>query len=126
AVVLSRQGDQYKLYARDVIDIPIHAELVTISACRSAGVRAYAGEGLIGFAWAFLRAGARAVVAGLWDVSDGSTQRLMTQFYAGIASGEDPVSAMRHAKLRLLKNDPQYRKPYYWAPFEVYIGSAAR
>jgi CHAT domain-containing protein len=36
----------------------LHAELVTVSACRSAGERAYAGEGLVGFAWAFLRAGA--------------------------------------------------------------------
>ena len=126
AVILSHQGDRYKLYARDVIDIPIHADLVTISACRSAGVRAYAGEGLIGFAWAFLQAGAHAVVAGLWDVSDSSTEQLMNRFYAGIASGQDPVSAMRQAKLWLLGGDPQYRKPYYWAPFEVYIGSAAR
>ena len=72
AVVLSRAGDSFKLYARDVIDVPIHADLVTFSACRSAGSRAYAGEGLMGFAWAFLHAGARAVVAGLWDVSDSS------------------------------------------------------
>jgi CHAT domain-containing protein len=126
AVILSHQGESYKLYARDVIDIPIHADLVTISACRSAGVRAYAGEGLIGFAWAFLQAGARAVVAGLWDVSDSSTELLMNRFYSGIAAGQDPVSAMRHAKLWLLGNDPQYRKPYYWASFEVYVGSAAR
>jgi CHAT domain-containing protein len=66
------------------------------------------------------------VVAGLWDVSDSSTEQLMNRFYAGIASGQDPVSAMRQAKLWLLGGDPQYRKPYYWAPFEVYIGSAAR
>jgi CHAT domain-containing protein len=65
-------------------------------------------------------------VAGLWDVSDSSTQRLMNQFYAGIASGQDPAHAMRQAKLQLLDSSPQYRKPYYWAPFEVYIGSAAR
>lgn len=121
AVVLSRHGDSYKLYARDVIDQPIHADLVTISGCRSAGVRAYAGEGLIGFAWAFLQAGARSVVAGLWDVSDSSTEPLMNQFYAGIAAGEPPSTAMRNAKLALLKGGAGYSKPYYWAPFQVYL-----
>jgi CHAT domain-containing protein/predicted negative regulator of RcsB-dependent stress response len=123
AVILSRQGDGYKLYARDVIDQPIDADLVTISGCRSAGVRAYAGEGLIGFAWAFLQAGARVVVAGLWDVSDSSTEPLMNEFYGGIASGKRPATAMREAKLALLELQPAYSKPYYWAPFQVYIRS---
>jgi CHAT domain-containing protein len=126
AIVLSRQGGQDKLYAHDVVRIPINADLVTISACRSAGERTYAGEGLIGFAWAFLEAGARDVVAGLWDVSDTSTEALMDRFYAGIASAGDPVSALRSAKLALLKGDMRYRKPFYWAPFQAYIGSAAR
>jgi CHAT domain-containing protein len=66
------------------------------------------------------------VVAGLWDVSDTSTEALMDRFYAGIASGGDPVSALRSAKLALLKGDMRFRKPFYWAPFQAYIGSAAR
>ena len=70
AVILSGPDDGYKLYARDVADLPLRAELVTVSACRSAGERVYAGEGLVGFAWAFLRGGARRVIAGLWDVDD--------------------------------------------------------
>jgi len=126
AIVLARQSGEYKLYARDVIDIPIHADLVTISSCRSAGVRTYAGEGLIGFAWAFLQAGARDVVAGLWDVSDTSTEALMDRFYAGMEAGQDPVTALRSAKLALLKGATGYQKPFYWAPFQAYVGSAAR
>src|SRR5207248_1921034 len=125
AVILSRQDGQNRLYARDVIDVPIHANLVTISACRSAGVRAYAGEGLIGFAWAFLQAGARTVVAGLWDVSDSSTEPLMNRFYSGVAGGQSPVAAMRRAKLALARDDSRYRKPFYWGPFQVYIASSA-
>ncbi len=126
AIVLSRQGVEYKLYARAVVDIPIHADLVTISSCRSAGARTYAGEGLIGFAWAFLQAGAREVIAGLWDVSDTSTEELMDRFYAGVASGREPVSALRNAKLALLKGDAAFRKPFYWAPFQAYVGSASK
>ncbi len=65
-------------------------------------------------------------MAGLWDVSDRSTEQLMNQFYAGVASGQDAASALRGAKLALLKGSPMYRKPYYWAPFQVYLGSGAR
>ena len=125
AVVLSRDAGGRKLYAREVIDVPIHADLVTLSACRSAGIRAYAGEGLIGFAWAFLQAGARAVVAGLWEVSDSSSTPLMDRFYAGVGAGMSPARALREAKLAL-RNEPRFRKPFFWGPFQVYTGSAAR
>src|ERR1700676_5107162 len=84
AVILSGPENAFKLYARDVADQPLRAELVTVSACRSAGEHAYSGEGLVGFAWAFLHAGARRVIAGLWDVDDESTAALMNQLYAGI------------------------------------------
>ncbi len=121
AVILSHG----KLYARDVVGIPIHAALVTISACSSAGTRAYAGEGLVGFAWAFLRAGARAVAAGLWDVSDSSTEQLMNEFYRRMAAGADPVTSMRQAKLTLLRSS-NLTRPYYWAPFQIYVASLGR
>ena len=55
-----------------MLGIRLNAALVTISACRSAGARTYAGEGLVGLTWAFLEAGAQNVIAGLWDVSDRS------------------------------------------------------
>ena len=126
AVDLAANGGHYKLFASDVTDIPIRAGLVTISACRSAGARAYAGEGLVGFAWAFLHAGARAVIAGLWDVSDSSTGQLMDRLYAGIASGREPAVALRAAKLALLDGPPNFRKPFYWAPFQIYLAAAAR
>jgi CHAT domain-containing protein/tetratricopeptide (TPR) repeat protein len=120
AVILSGAGDQYKLYARDVAELPLHAELVTISACRSAGERAYSGEGLVGFAWAFLRAGAQRVVAGLWDVDDRSTAELMDLMYARLASGDAAAAAVRGAKLQLLARGGREAKPYYWAPFELF------
>jgi CHAT domain-containing protein len=126
SIILSQAGGHSKLLARDVTDIPIHASLVTISACRSAGTRAYAGEGLMGFAWAFLNAGARAVVAGLWDVSDSSTGQLMDRLYAGIAAGQEPATALRNAKLSLLHGAHSFQKPFYWAPFQVYLGSATK
>ncbi len=109
-----------KLYAREVMDVPLTADLVTISACRGVGVRAYSGEGLVGFAWAFLRAGARHVIAGLWDVNDQSTAALMDVLYREMAAGKSPAAALRAAKLSLIASPGNLRKPYYWAPFQLY------
>ena len=123
AVILSRDAGGYKLYARDVADRPLSADLVTISACRSAGERTYAGEGLVGFAWAFLRAGARRVIAGLWDVDDRSTAAMMGQVYANLAGGASPSEALRAAKLEMIRSGTVTAKPYYWAPFQLFVGS---
>ena len=123
AVILSRDEGGYKLYARDVADRPLSADLVTISACRSAGERTFAGEGLVGFAWAFLRAGARRVIAGLWDVDDRSTAALMGRSYANMAAGASPGEALRAAKLEMIRSGSATAKPYYWAPFQLFVGA---
>ena len=120
AVVLSGPDTGYKLYARDVAERPLNADLVTVSACRSAGERTYSGEGLVGFAWAFLRAGARRVIAGLWDVDDRSTARLMDDLYAGLSAGHTPARSLRDAKLTLIREGSQLASPYYWGPFQLF------
>ncbi len=124
AVILSPQGDSYKLYARDIVTKPLHADLVTISTCYGAGSRAYTGEGLVGLSWAFLRAGAHNTIAALWEVNDASTAQLMDQLYAGIDKGRDPATALRAAKLAMAHSDGIYRRPFYWAPFQLYQGSS--
>jgi CHAT domain-containing protein len=47
----------------------------------------------------------------------------MDKLYDGLSRGEDPASALRAAKLSLLHSDSVFRKPYYWAPFQLYAGS---
>ncbi len=125
AIVLSKAGaadDSFKLYARDIIHHSLHAQLVTVSTCYGAGSRAYSGEGLVGLSWAFLRAGAHNVIGALWEVSDVSTPQLMDEFYGELEKGKAPDTALRNAKLALLHSN-SYRKPFYWAPFQLYTGS---
>jgi CHAT domain-containing protein/tetratricopeptide (TPR) repeat protein len=122
AIVLSKAGaedDSFKLYARDIIRHPLRADLVTISACYSAGERSYSGEGLVGLSWAFLRAGSHNVIAALWDASDVSTQLLMDRFYDELNQGAGPDAALHAAKLSLLRNRG-FHNPFYWAPFQLY------
>ena len=132
AIVLSKasppsrdtEDNSFKLYARDIIQHPLRAELVTISACYGAGERAYSGEGLVGLSWAFLRTGAHHVVAALWEATDSSTEQLMDNFYDELERGADPSTALRAAKLRLLHDSP-FKSPFYWAPFQLFVGSSS-
>jgi CHAT domain-containing protein len=126
AIVLSRTTgaeDSFKLYARDIMLHPIDARLVTIAACYGGGTRSYAGEGLVGLSWAFLRAGAHNVIGALWEVSDESAPRLMDALYQGLEDGLRPNAALRQAKLSMLHAPGGFRRPFFWAPFQLYTGS---
>jgi CHAT domain-containing protein len=108
-----------RLTGSQIIKTRLEAQLVTISSCNSAGSRNYAGEGLVGLAWAFLRAGARRVVAAQWEVNDIATPKLMKRMYAELADGREPADALRTAKLDMLRKG-KYTRPVYWAPFILY------
>jgi CHAT domain-containing protein len=120
AVILSKSGEDYKLYAKDVIDQPLQADLVTISGCHGAGAKAYRGEGLLGFTWAFLQAGARNVVAGLWNADDAATVEIMAEFYGRLVAGARPAEALRLAKMKLLRSKGPNRRPYYWGTLQLF------
>ena len=122
SIILSPGDTGGKLSAKDVLSTPINAELVTISACHSAGARTYWGEGLVGFAWAFLQSGAHDVMAALWDVSDYSSPLLMQDFYAGLAASKKAADALRAAKLDLI-HQGRYASPYHWGTFQLYQGT---
>jgi len=123
AIILGSDASKnYRLVAAEIIKTPLRARLVTISSCHGAGTRVYVGEGLVGLAWAFLRAGADEVVAALWEVNDAATPGLMEAMYSGIRKGRDPASALREAKLSLLRSNSIHRKASYWAPFVLYSG----
>jgi CHAT domain-containing protein len=125
AIVLSKSSDHadsFKLYARDIIQHPLRADLVTISACYGAEGRQYSGEGLVGLSWAFLKAGALHVVAALWEASDAPTEELMGRFYEELDHGTEPDVALQRAKLSLLHGS-LFHDPFYWAPFQLYAGS---
>lgn len=122
AIILSRANGKGRLSVQDVLRTPVSANLVTVSACRSAGARTYSGEGLVGLAWAFVQSGAREVVAGLWKVNDYASPKLMEQLYAGIADGQPPAAALRAAKLNLIAGQ-KFAEPYYWGALEMFVGA---
>ncbi len=108
------------LFASEIYNLEIAADLVTLSACETGlGKFAY-GEGIVGLTRAFLFAGAKNLLVSQWKVSDASTAKLMVDFYDNILAGKSKAAALREAKLALI-NIPEFSQPYYWAPF-VLIG----
>lgn len=95
--------------------------LVTLSACRTGVGELVPGEGVIGLVGSFFRAGARAVVASYWTVSDDATARLMIAFHRHLADGEEPVRALALASRELPAERPEYADPVYWAPFTIQL-----
>jgi tetratricopeptide (TPR) repeat protein len=62
----------------------LDADLVVLSACRTGLGQFAVGEGLLGFAHAFLARGARSVVLSRWKVDDTATALLMGRFYENL------------------------------------------
>ena len=112
------QDEDGSLYAGEIYNLKINADLVTLSACETGLGKVTKGEGIVGLSRALQYAGARNIIVSLWQVADASTSKLMIEFYKYNLSNEHHGynSALRQAKLMLL-NSEEYNRPYYWAPF---------
>jgi CHAT domain-containing protein/Tfp pilus assembly protein PilF len=111
--------DNGLLQASEILEqVRIDADLVTLSACNTALGPDLSGEGLLGLSRAFQYAGARTLLASLWDVNDAPTSELMTRFYRHLKEGQTKDAALRSAQLELLQA-PASSHPSHWAAFQV-------
>jgi CHAT domain-containing protein/tetratricopeptide (TPR) repeat protein len=121
-VVLSlvdEQGNPQDGFLRvhEIFNLKLRAELVVLSACRTALGKEVKGEGLVGLVRGFMYAGARGVVASVWDVRDEATAALMKRFYtAMLRDGLKPAAALRAAQVAMWR-DRRWEAPYFWAAF---------
>jgi CHAT domain-containing protein len=107
------------LEAREILSLPLHAELVVLSACDTARGPIVGGEGMVGLSWAVLAAGSPRAIATQWSVGSASAARLMIAFHRRLAkqpSVRNVSLALRAAQLEILRR-PMYAHPYYWAGF---------
>ncbi len=75
----------------------LDADLVVLSACQSGLGRQAGGEGLLGFAQAFLQKHARSVVVSRWKVDDTATTLLMMRFYENLLGKRKGMKPMGRA-----------------------------
>ncbi|MFN8006760.1 MAG: CHAT domain-containing tetratricopeptide repeat protein [Terriglobia bacterium] len=105
------------LQERDIRYLNLNAGLVVLSACDTSAGRLQGQEGMVSLVRAFFYAGARTVVASLWEAGDMGTSALMKRFYSHLMDGEDKAEALRHAKLDLLGKYGDDSVPFHWAGF---------
>ncbi len=112
-------GDAAFLTSSEVIsDMKMEADLVVLSACRTARGRMVAGEGTFGLARAFQVAGSGSVVGTLWKVNSKATVLMMTHFFREYRKGADKLTALRSAKQAI--RSAGFDHPYFWAGIVLY------
>jgi CHAT domain-containing protein len=113
------QPEDGYLSLRDIYNLDLPADLVVLSACRTAIGKQVRGEGLIGLTRGFMYAGAPRVVASLWKVDDEATAELMKRFYRYMLGPEkmSAAAALRRAKIDFMNGSERWRAPFYWAGF---------
>jgi CHAT domain-containing protein/tetratricopeptide (TPR) repeat protein len=116
-------GDDGFLGPSEIVHLRLAAELVVLSACRTAGGVLVRGEGVQGLAAPLIEAGARAVAATWWPVGDVATIRLVDDFYGAMAAGLAAGDALREAKLAALTRGAPARE---WAAFTIVGDPLAR
>jgi len=107
------------LRLHEIYNLNLPAELIVLSACQTGLGKDVKGEGLIGLTRGFMYAGAKRVVASLWQVDDSATAELMQRFYAKMfRDGLRPAAALREAQVEMWKQN-KWKMPYYWAGFTL-------
>ncbi len=116
----SKQYEENILHISDTYHFNLRAtDLVVLSCCESGIGKLAKGEGMIAMNRGFLYAGAKNVIYTLFKVYDEASCELSTQLFTAILAGEPYASALRKAKLQLIR--AQNLAPVYWAGY-VLIG----
>lgn len=104
------------LYAGEVYNLRLHADLVVLSACETGTGELQYGEGVISLARAFYYAGARSVATSLWKVNDQATMRITDRFYSEWTQKKSVRQALTNAKRQYLHDYPGAQAhPFFWA-----------
>lgn len=112
--------------AREIARTQLNAELVTLSACDVGSGLVVGEESISNLVRPFLIAGARTVVANLWESNDDFSRGLMREFYTRLAAGMDKGRALQQAKLEMIRKYGQdASSPRLWAGF-IMVGESRR
>ncbi len=117
------EGEDGFVSPGDLAALTLNADLVVLSACRTAGGVVIRGEGIQGLTAPLLQAGARSILATQWQVPDRPTARFVASFYQQLAGGLPVAGALRASKLEAMRRGAPASE---WAAFVVVGDPLAR
>ncbi|MEM6265208.1 MAG: CHAT domain-containing tetratricopeptide repeat protein [Bacteroidota bacterium] len=106
------------LFAHEIYNLPLKADLTVLSACETGQGKLLKGEGVMSLALAFRYAGCPSVIMSLWKVEDQATGFIMKELFANLEEGLTREEALRQAKLAYLRQHPN-SAPSEWAGFVI-------
>ncbi len=104
------------LYASEMYNLSLNADLLVLSSCESGLGKLIKGEGVIAMTRGFFYSGAHNIIFSLWKVYDKQANELMKEFYRHVLEGEAFSSALRKSKLLLIA-DRSTAFPSKWSEF---------
>jgi len=114
-LIMSDSTKENKLFAYEIQNSKLNADLVILSACSSGVGKLKNGEGLGSIGRSFNYAGAKSVILGLWDLPDFSTAKIIEYFFSKI-DVLNKAEALKSAKVKYLESADEYTSnPIYWA-----------
>lgn len=117
-------GDGY-LYAYEIYELDLRAELAVLTACETGIGRNVEGEGVRSLGYGFAYAGCPSMVTSLWSIDEKVSSEIIADFYRLLADGLPKHLALRQAKLdHLAHASEELMQPYYWAG-QVLVGDVA-
>jgi len=112
------QAEDEILQMREVFNLKLCSDLVTLSACQTGLGEFIRGEGIEGLSRAFFYAGASSTLISLWAVHDQATSQFMERCYFHLRSSNSIMDALQKTKLEMINSD-MLSHPYYWAGFII-------
>jgi CHAT domain-containing protein len=108
------------LYAFDIYNIDLKAQLAVLTACETGKNTLDPGEGMLSLAHAFNYAGSESLLIGLWKIDEKASSIIVEKFYQNLSEGFDKAEALQKAKLHYLSvSKGRELSPDFWAGLVV-------
>ncbi|MHA7130509.1 CHAT domain-containing protein [Algoriphagus namhaensis] len=106
----------HELFASEIYELDLQAELGVLLACESGKPSFSPGEGMISLAHAFNYSGTKSLLMGLWKIDEKASVSIAEDFYGFLEDGLSKDEALRKAKLAYLaKAKGRELDPAFWA-----------